>query len=197
MIISTSHKNPNNKSQYARRRSIWKGRREQLFEVVDGLKAKGGLVVYEEFSPSRMGRYTKRSRTPNVLEAFTDNWGIVKFWEKTSGVVPSLQPFTAQNQLKPARVDRIPNQELKSDFKLIIGDLSYLVIGRGFDWAPHAYLAVFVGNNWLELIASKNGNMKGHHFYHWQAVARGAPGVGHTVDDASVQDDASLGEDKD
>ena len=54
MIVSTSHKNPRNHSQFARRRSITKGQRERLRDVVDTLKARQGLVVYEEFSPSRL-----------------------------------------------------------------------------------------------------------------------------------------------
>jgi hypothetical protein len=194
MIVSTSHKNARNHSQYARRRSIRKGNREQLVAVVTELKNRQSLVVCEEFSPSRMHRYTR----PNVLEAFAVNWGLADTGLKMGKVLAhrtvSFDPKKCQYQ---PRIDRIPNPELKSDFRLILADLSLLVDQRGFASAPHAYLAVFVGTNWLDVIASKWGNTAGHHFFHWQGVAAGAPAAVNTVDDGSAEDDASLGEDAD
>ena len=200
MIVSTSHKNPRNDSQFARRRSITKGQREQLRDVVDTLKARQGLVVCEEFSRSRLDRYQLSSGKPckNVLHAFASHWGLAATGLKMGKVLPHRTVTFADNKnAYQPRTDRIPNAELKSDFKVILADLSLLVEHRGFDSAQHAYLAVFIGDRWLEVIASKWGNTPRHHFYHWQAVAAGAPMVGDTIDDASLKDDASLGEDED
>jgi len=198
VIVSTSHKNRRNKSLHARRRSIRKGQQEQLFAVVTELKGRQSLVVCEEFSPSRLNRYTRSSGKPctNVLEAFAVNWGLYHYGFNNKAIVPYYKLDLKGTEYQP-HLDRIQNDELKSDFKFILADLSLLVLGRGFDKTPHAYLAVFVGTNWLDVIASKNGNMAKHHFYHWQAVAAGAPAAVNTVDDASVEDDATLGEDED
>ena len=46
MTITSINNNPKNESKYARRRSVWKGTRNQLKETIAGLRNAAGVTVY-------------------------------------------------------------------------------------------------------------------------------------------------------
>jgi hypothetical protein len=125
----------------------------------------------------------------DVVGAFSMRWGLAHYSIDRKGVLPVH--YAKPSKEYSIQVGRIPNDELKSDFKLIVYDLTVIQGVREFRMAKHAYLAVFVGKARLEVIASKYGATPGkHHFYHWQAIAKGQ-GVDDVVavDDSSVEDD--------
>jgi hypothetical protein len=181
-MITSASRSPMNDSRYARRRSITKGKRKQLIEVVNALKAADDKLILEEFQPSKLP-----SSESTVIGWFTHSWGLGRINADMSGVVnvrfPNFQGY-------PPRIDRVPNPELKGDLKLMLGDFT-LMRGRFDGGAKHGYICMFVGKARLELIVSKWGATPGHHFYHWQAIAKGAdPGSVNTIDDLSnVKDD--------
>jgi hypothetical protein len=186
MIISAS-RHPNNDSLYARHRSTTKGHRHQLKEVVQALKNADDKVIFEEFSPSMLDKYGKSGS--DVVQAFAARWGMMHYAEYRSGVLPVRRAEYTKDGFN-IQYHRIPNNELKSDFKLIIYDLTKIQGVRQFRAAKHGYLCVFVGDARLEVIAAKNGATPGHHFFHWQAIAKGQnPNHVCTVDDLSTKDD--------
>ena len=64
MTITSTNFNPHNESKYARRRSIWKGHRNQLRETIDSLRGVPGTVLYEYLDhPSHLSGL------------FRDEWG--------------------------------------------------------------------------------------------------------------------------
>jgi hypothetical protein len=186
MIISAS-RSPKNDSMFARRRSITKGRRQQLSDVVQALKAANDKVVFEEFSASQS---SGRFGTKTAISAFSDAWGFGHMEADRSGVLP-VRKLQGLN----LKLGRIPNAELKADFKLMMADFARMR-GRFDGGAKDGYICVFVGNRRLELIASKwgyngGGGMTKHHFYHWQAVAgNGSMATVAPVDDVSADDDS-------
>jgi hypothetical protein len=182
-IISGS-RNPKNDSRFARRRSILKGRTNQLTNVINGLKTASDKMIFEEFIGST-------SDKPHL--DFGDAWGRGHMKHRQTGPGEKLDVRSFEPKL-----DRIPNQELKSDFRLILADFTTLKTRFAADPQNRGYICMFVGKNRLELIASKWGltvpTGSDHHFFHWQAVARGGSVQRVvTVDDASLSDDDSSG----
>jgi hypothetical protein len=188
MAIISANRNPKNDSLYARRRSVFKGKTKQLENIINGLKNASDKVIFEEFTKDGGG-------TPVAL--FNGAWGMGEILRGTKKIDPKA--FTP-------KVERIPNDELKSDFRLIFADFTKLKMRFTQDDQDRGYICMFVGTNRLELIASKWGVAASarstpnlfspagtiHHFYHWQAVARGGSVQQViTVDDSSLSEDSS------
>lgn len=193
MAIISGSRNPKNDSLYARRRSVFKGKTKQLENVISGLKNASDKVIFEQFTKHDGG---------SPVVSFNDAWGMAEILQGTKKI--DLKAFTP-------KVERIPNDELKSDFRLILADFTRLKMRFTEDDQNRGYICMFVGTNRLELIASKWGLAASarstpnlfspagtlHHFYHWQAVARGGSVQQVvTVDDSSLSEDSSEGGDK-
>jgi hypothetical protein len=187
MIIS-ANRNPKNDSTYARRRSIMKGRVNQLEREIQGFKKANDKVVFEEFSP-------KTTNRNNVLWDFMDAWGLAAVNRDASGVLGVYRVSYNNEKARAPALHRIPDPELKSDFKLMLDDFSIVARRRFQGSDPYGYICVFVGKQSLDLICSKWGGNGKHHFYHWQAITSNASMANAvTIDDATAQDDDGTSE---
>ena len=179
-ITSTNH-NPNNDSLYARHRSIFKGKTNQLRRTVAALKATQGVRVYEY------------DDTPGMVnKKFEADWGISL---EAYRVAPGSMQVLGTWVMKPpsARLLRAAgsmNSDLKLvwyDFMLCAGRRIGASSGAGYDpdvlarYAGKSLVVFAVGSQSLDIILSKYGYgdalKHNHHFYHWQARAGNFDGM--------------------
>jgi hypothetical protein len=180
-MITSTNRNSCNHSTYARHRSITKGSQQLLRKVVADFKTARDKLIFEEFG--------------NFLD-FSRAWGGGGCLRVAAG---PLYVCKLDSENKPAKTGRVQNNVLKSDLQIILSDINVMqtmqkrwVAEEDSKSSVATYICAFLGTNRLEIIASKWGFTPGHHFYHWQAIDRGA-NLGHVVavDDLNDGDDTS------
>jgi hypothetical protein len=167
-ILSTNRGNPKNMSTYARRRSVSKGRRQVLRDVIHTLEQQRRPIwinVYGDFNALRtaMREYVKDHRAAFGIVDRVFN-GVVNGWKSKSSFPP------------PTKWMNTVAEELKSDLQLIWPDLNAICCLReSKDWNQYLFV-VAIDRNRIDIIFSKYGLWEGkrdHCFYHWIAVKKG------------------------
>ena len=192
MTITSVNHNPKNESKYARRRSVWKGRHNQLRDTVAQLNGTSGITVFEYFAD------------PLIIKAgLMTDWGFsfVAVREGAKG----FRPFGRWDIAPPPpRLLQAVPGGLRADLKLLwndfvlagarrIGESS----GAGADsnWNGLGYngtslVVLAFGPSSFDLIVSKYGygddQNHNHHFFQWQARIQGFQGLVN-VDDYEVE----------
>jgi hypothetical protein len=187
MTILSVSRNPQNKSRFARHRSTWKGTKPHLENVVDALRRQGRRIFIEVQSDFNgildaveeavMGRKRRGNRTDNEGDMLTphrrDIHGAWTGWERKWKVnYVSPPPFW----------NLIVEDDLKGDLRLLWEDFRVIAAVRRPDkhtegtYADYL-LVVAISRNNIDIIFSKYGYRKNHHFFHWQAVSEGVNGV--------------------
>ena len=174
MTITSTNHNPMNDSKFARRRSIWKGRRNQLREAIAQLQAMDGVVVHEYAGP-----------TEQVLGKFELEWGVggLRLQRRAPKAGEILGqwviPSPSQTMLRHLR------GSLEADFKMLWKDFYEIAArrvgkstvigsgGRDETYNGETVMVFAYGPTSFDLIVSKYGFgddlKKNHHFFHWQA----------------------------
>jgi len=182
MTITSINHNPGNESKYARRRSIWKGRHNQLREAIARLQGTHGVHVHEYRSTSAFGHEWHVSFSAQRMEP-TKRTQILGRWEVDG---PSEKILHAC----PGSL-RADMRTLWKDFIVVVGRRIGKSTGPGSDTFQDAYhgesVLVFApGPASFDLIVSKYGYgddlKRNHHFFQWQARDKSFQGLVH-VDD--------------
>jgi hypothetical protein len=178
-ILSINRKNTiKNQSLYARRRSIKKGNRNQLRDVVEVLRHENRTVkmdIHGTFteirlafdSPGYQGRSFALGTNVKCVPKGLGTYYEVKF----------PPPEQWRNTVA---------EDLKSDLKLIWDDLNRICrLRESGDWQDYVFV-VAISRRLVDIVFSKYGysERSGGHFYHWQAVSKGIHGI--HVDDLYV-----------
>ena len=169
MAIISTNTNPNNDSKYARHRSIFKGRVNQLRATVDALKATAGMTVHEYDSPM-------------AQQLFQRDWGSIIGATREMGLV---RRHWESKSIAPAGIRTKLPQALQGDFRLIWDDFSVigaLRLSQGAEgYSGHQLILVAWSGTSFDLVFSKYGyadnTRRNHHFFHWQARLQGVNGA--------------------
>ncbi len=193
MTVTSINHNPNNESKFARHRSIWKGRHNQLENTILGLRASEGVQIQLVLAPLL------------AMQSELLKWGI--------SIHATRLPPRGNQVLGSWRVSAPPDwltnaipESLRSDLTLIWEDLITVTARRiGFssgagasndrDYQGDCLFLVAIGPGSFDFILSKYGMgeniKKNHHYYHWQA--RSGTGLGLVnVDDYTIEDGTTL-----
>ena len=174
MTITSINNNPKNESRYARHRSVWKGRRNQVQETVEAIRQQRTVYEYLDHPYRVMGRLSTEwkinfrvSRVRAYGKHLLGQWKVghltapVALWK-------AAQPLHGDMAL------------LWDDFALIVGRR----IGNGTDLGGYSgeSLVVFsFGNTGFDIVFSKYGygetTRESHHFFHWQSRLTGLEDV--------------------
>jgi len=185
MTITSNNFNPHNESKYARRRSIWKGHRNQLRETIDGLRAVPGMVLFEYLDDP-----------DHISWRFRDDWGTGL---KITRRAPNSKEIMGQWVAPPIGPKlRSAAGNLLSDLKLIWTDFE-MICGRrlgnpddGGKYSGKSLVTLAFGYDSFDFIVSKYGFGEGlkrnHHFYQWQARGKGFSKTAVHVDDFEDQE---------
>jgi hypothetical protein len=178
MAITSINHNPMNDSKYARRRSLWKGRHNQLREAIAQLHGMNDIVVHEYSGPMA-----------EAMNRFYDDWGLgavnLKRRAPVRGEILGQWVYPPVPTKMKLRIRGL----LEADFALLWNDF-YGILGRRVgasggiganDDERGTYhgetVVVFAyGPSSFDLIVSKYGYgdslKKNHHFFHWQASTK-------------------------
>lgn len=182
MAVTSTNFNPKNDSKYARHRSIWKGKHNQLRDAIAKLQGVGGLHVH-----------VYDGRIGTVTHEFNAEWG-VRFHTVRQYPIDRKQVLCYWGDIDEVsdKMLAVLNTKLQSDLRLIWSD--FIVVGArrigssdGSGYMkddPYSGSTVIVfayGPNSFDLIVSKYGyaetQKKDHKFYHWQARTKGVHGL--------------------
>jgi hypothetical protein len=172
MTVTSVNHNPGNDSKYARHRSIWKGKTNQLRRAIASLQGTLGSSVHEYWD------------TPFAIDAkFARDWGV---FLKAVRLPPKGNQILGSWEIRPPTqkiLGAVPG-ELKSDLKLLWDDFMLITArrigfsnGAGADTTDRyngkSVLVFATGPSSFDLIVSKYGFgdelKRNHHFYHWQS----------------------------
>lgn len=182
MTIASTNHNPGNESKYARHRSIWKGKHNQLLETVARLRGTSGVTTCE---------YDDK-------DAFCHAWGVsfrAARLAPTRGQVLGTWEVSAPS----SKMLAVLSDPLQADLKVLWSDFITVVARRigsssGVGSNQHeesryrgkSLLVFAYGPSSFDLIVSKYGDgeklKRNHHFFQWQARTTGFQGLVH-VDD--------------
>lgn len=167
MTITTKNSNPKNDSKWARHRSITKGNRNQLDDVVSALKGQQG-VTYRQFD-----------YTPKQLRT--------EWWSKFGQALPA---FLAHPNFKGTSGLGEWLGTNSPDLKTIWGDFFNIFVHRSDDndKTVQRLFVSYTSTN-FDLIYSKWGTTPGHKFFHWASVADTTSTTRPTIDDFADADD--------
>jgi len=192
MTITSINNNPKNESKYARHRSIWKGRHNQLRETVVRLNGTSGIVVHEYCAAPLL-----------IHAALMREWdfGFSAVREGARGFRPlgrwDIRP-------PPPKLLQAVAGGLRGDLKLLWDD--FILVGArrigestgagantewfGGNYRGDSLVVLAFGPASFDLIVSKYGYgddlRHNHHFFHWQARTQGFQGLVN-VDDYEVE----------
>jgi hypothetical protein len=180
MTVTSTNHNPGNDSKYARHRSIWKGRHNQLREAIASLQGTRGIQVHEYWD------------TPKMIDAlFMRDWGVAL---KAVREAPKRHQIMGQWSIVPpsTKIMAAVGGELQSDLKLIWDDFMLVTAqrigtssGAGADnndnYHGKSVLVFAPGPTSFDIIVSKYGFgddlKRNHHFYQWQARSHSFQGL--------------------
>ena len=174
MTITSINNNPKNESRYARHRSVWKGRRNQVQDTVEAIRQQ--RTVYEYLGhPSRVMSRLETDWNINIHVSRVGSRGTHLLGKWT--VATLFAPVDLWEAARPLQGDMAL---LWDDFALIIGRR----IGNGTDLGGYSgeSLVVFsFGNTGFDIVFSKYGygerTRENHHFFHWQSRLTGLEDV--------------------
>jgi hypothetical protein len=170
-----------NESKYARHRSIRKGTKPQLEKVVDALREQRRLIFTEV-----QGDFGA------ISSCLTQAMGLVNGKEQSvvlhvtrrpprKGEVLGRWDMHDKGKPPPGRWIATVAEQLRGDLKLIWDDFRYIAGLRKPDEYTGSYaeylVVVAIDRDRIDIIFSKYGYRKNHHFFHWQAVSEGVNGV--------------------
>jgi hypothetical protein len=181
MTITSTNTNPYNDSRFARRRSIWKGRHNQLRETVEALSRARGVKVYEYDETMLFEQawdlYLVAGRLPP--KGFgTGKWVV----EDPSAKLVNATPSALRSDLRNLWLDFVTVLARRIGFSRSAFD-SERDQWNQIKWAGHSLIVFAPGTSSLDLIVSKfgygesRGDKLKHHFYHWQARSEGIQGA--------------------
>lgn len=192
MTITSINHNPNNESKYARHRSIWKGRHNQLRDTIARLNGTSGIRVYEYWDhPFR------------IKVALMNEWGFS--FDAVREGARGFRPFGRWDIMPPPqRLLQAVAGGLRADLKLLWDD--FILVGarrigesngagaandgNGLNYNGKSVVALAFGPSSFDLIVSKYGFgddlKRNHHFFQWQARSQGFQGLVN-VDDYEVE----------
>ena len=194
MTVTSINHNPGNESKYARHRSIWKGRHNQLALTIARLRGTSGITIFD---------YDNRF-------AFSREWGVTFQADRMPPTKRSQILCRWEVQPPSQRMLNVLSRPLQADLKLLWEDFVTVVarrIGKS-DGVGHNgtedRLVSYTGKNLLvfayspdsfDLIVSKYGDgenlTRNHHFFQWQARTKGFDGLVH-VDDYEAEEGLTL-----
>jgi hypothetical protein len=194
MTITSTNHNPRNESRYARHRSIWKGRQNQLLQTVTRLKENTGITVHD---------YVGTIGT--VTSGLKQDWEIVlhagRLAPKPGQILGSWHVPEPSDRL----LHTLP-ASLRSDLTLLwedfitvaarrIGNSSGAGMTGDAGYHGECLVVLAMGPRSFDLIVSKYGygltQRYNHHFFQWQARAEGVEEVV-SVDDYEGELELSL-----
>jgi hypothetical protein len=195
LTITSINHNPKNDSKYARRRSLWKGTRNQLREAIAQLNGTQGvrvweyndaaLIVFGQFMADWNVRLGAQRQFPTSRTQVLGKWQIAPPSHKITDAVP---------------------QSLRADLKMLWDDFILVAaqrvgvsdgVGSGADpdYSGKCVVVFAPGPQSFDLIVSKWGfgdSLKhSHHFYQWQARTQSFTGLVN-VDDYTDDDGITL-----
>ncbi|HEY1933208.1 MAG TPA: hypothetical protein VGG99_14435 [Acetobacteraceae bacterium] len=178
MTITSINHNPKNESQYARRRSVWKGSQNQLQATLALLRDTPGVQYFECWDVFGFEREWNVSLIAGRLPPKflgTGRWVVEEPSQKLLNATPSM---------------------LRSDMRTLWLDFVTVLARRvglsrhsflnerdqmnQIKWDGHSLLAFAPGTDRFDLVVSKYGSStkaRGHHFYQWQARAGNTSGL--------------------
>jgi hypothetical protein len=172
MTVTSVNHNPGNDSKYARHRSLWKGRHNQLRDTVASLQGTSGVTVHEYWaSPA------------GINFEFLNDWNVSL---EAVRAPPKRGQIMGSWEIRPpsGKILQALDGGLQSDLKLLWHDFMLITARRiGFSSGAGAdntdryngksVLVFAAGPSSFDLIVSKYGygdDLKhNHHFYQWQA----------------------------
>jgi hypothetical protein len=193
MTITRTNHNPQNDSKYARRRSIWKGQRNQLRETIASLHATTGIKVYE-YCGSEQG----------ALNTFEEEWKVQLHARR--GEPRNRGEMMGHWVIAPPSLKiqaHLPGL-LWSDFNLLWKDFVEVsarrvgtsggagVFRKDAPYAGESVIVFAPGRESFDLIISKYGfgdnGKRNHHFFQWQARTASFKGLVN-IDDYTNEDE--------